>query len=436
MTTRFAPALIVATLAATTVHFADAQANEGLRCIAYPNAGCTIELAEQSFAFVPESRWHLVLPNLGQAMIFGGRMERGLELAELIQSPAARRVVYMAQAHVLFHEGNPAAARAVLDEQGAAPGQSVNEVASWAQLAYRRGDTVRGDAAIDLAQNLLESHEAATGKAVTAVTLPSAIAASGNIDAAIAMVHEIPELYDRVSAAILLVQDLAEGPDADRVRMLLQEASAWRARLDPAPASQTLVGEAWAWLLLGDTGRALEIAGSVSEPKRRENTLAFLAFRAGASGSAEAALTLASDIETVDTKVWALAQCAREAFVSQHRDAAMTCLEAARGHVPGLVDAVERGTLDPDLRADINRALGAAANAESLAGNDAAVFELIEASGLYGRGTAEQIITTHVDAGEYTLAMLLAYQDSDGLRQTKALSYLARKLATMEFGVD
>lgn len=436
MTARLAPFLLAAAVAATVSDFADAQANEGLRCIANPNASCVIELAERSFGVVPESRWHLVLPNLGLAMVYSGQLERGLELAEEIPSPAARRLVYMAQAHVLFNEGNIAAARAVLDEHGAKTRQIVNEVAGWAQAAYERGDAARGDAAVDLARNLLQGHEAATSEAVSVVNLPSAIAASGDVDAAIDMVREMPELRDRVSAAVLLVLDLAAGPDTDRARALLQEASSWQASLDPVRASQSLVGEVWAWLLLGDTNRILELADSVSEPERRDSTLAFLVFRAGTSGSAEAALFLASEIQAADAKAWALAQCAREAFVSGHRDAAMECLEAARGPVAGLMNAVERGGLDPDLRAAIDRALGAAANAESLAGNDAAVAEIIKASGLYSHGMDDQIIAAHVDAGEHTLAMLMAYQDSDSLRQTVALSYLAQTLATLEFGGD
>ncbi|MEM1048748.1 MAG: hypothetical protein AAGL24_21525 [Pseudomonadota bacterium] len=434
MMVRLAPVLLAAAMAAAAPDSANAQANEVLRCIASPNARCAIKLAERSFGAVPESRWHLVVPNLSQAMLFSGRMARGLELAEQIRSPAVRRLVFMAQAHVLFHEGRFAEARAVLDEHGATTSQTANEVAGWAQVSYERGDTARGDAAVDLARDLLKAHETATGKTVSAVTLPSVVAASGDIDAAIEMVREMPELYDRVNAAVLLADSLARGPDPDRAKALLQEVSDWRASLDPVRASQSLLGEAWAWLLLGDTDRTLKIANSVSDPARRDNTLAFLVFQAGSSGSAEAALFLAAQIKAAETKAWGLAQCARQAFVSGHRDAAMTCLEAAREPVAGLLDALERRGLDPELRANIDRALGAMANAESLAGNDAAVARIIEASGLYGRGMSDKIITAHIEAGDYSLAMLMAFQDSDGLKQTKALSSLARTLAMKEFG--
>jgi hypothetical protein len=428
---------LVAAVVATAPDFAVAQADELRRCIASPNASCVIALAERSFAEVPESRWHLVLPNLGQAMIYSGRTARGLQLAEQIKSPVVQRLVYMAQAHVLFRDGDLASARAVLDEHGGSTSQSVNDVADWALAAYERGDTARGDAAIDLARTLLQSHEAATNEAVSAVSLPSAVAASGDTDTAIEMIQQMPELYDRVSAATLLVvEELAEGPDADRSRALLRDVSTWRASLDPVRASQSLVGEAWAWLLLGDTDKSLKIADSISEPGQRDFTLSFLVLRAGSSGSAKAALFLASEIKAPERKAWALAQCARQAFVSGHRDAAMKCLEAAREPISGLMDAVARGGLDHDRRSEIDTALGAAADAESLAGDDAAVAEIIEVSGLYGRGMSDQIIVAHVDAGEYTLAMLLAYQDRDSFRRAKALSYLARALAMQEFRGD
>jgi hypothetical protein len=342
----------------------------------------------------------------------------------------------MAQAQVLFHRGDLAGARAVLEEHGARTIMSVSEVAQWALAAYESGDAARGDAAVDLARNLLQEHVTATGETVLVQTLPAAIAASGDIDAAISMVREMPEGWERSNAAVLLVEELASGPEVDRARALLQESSDWRASLDPVQASQTLVGEASAWLLLGDSGRARNLAKSVSDAARRDGTLAYLVVRAGTIGSAETALAVAAEIEADESKAWALARCAQEAFVSGHRDAAIDCLGASREPVDRLLGALDRGGLNPDLRASIDRALGAAANAESLAGNDAVVAEIIEASGLFGRGMDNQIIAAHIDAGEHTLAMLLAYQDSDGLKQTKALSYLARTLATQEFGTD
>jgi hypothetical protein len=360
-----APFLLAAALAVTAPDLAEAQANGALRCIASPNADCVIELAERSFAAVPENRWHLVVPNLGKAMFLSGRAARGLELAGEIQSPVVRRSLHMAQAQVLVRDGDLAGARAVLDAHGATAGQRVSEAAGWARAAYQRGNTAQGDAAVELARTMLQDHETATGEVVAAVTLPGAVAASGDTDAAIEMVREIPELSDRVSAAFLLVLDLAAGPDADRARTLLRDASAWRARLDPVPAAQSLIGEAWAWLALGDTGRALKLADGISDPRQRDGTLALLVLQAGTDGNADGALFLASRIKAGHEKVRALAECARAAFVSGHREAAARCLEGARAPVLELTEAVKRGGLDADLRADIDRALGAAAIALS-----------------------------------------------------------------------
>ena len=433
MTARLAPLFLAAALAASAPDSAQAQAHKGLRCIANPDADCAITLTEQALIKVPESRWHLILPNLAQALVYNNRGADGLDLAEKIRSQAVRRLVYLARAEVLFQEGDLGRAREFLEEHGGSPVRSANDVAGWARAAFKRGDKARGAAAIGLARALLKDHEAAAGKPVSAVALPGALAASGAIDAAIDLVRDMPEPHDRVDAAILLVEDLPAGPDRERARPLLEEASALRAGFDPVRASRSLVGEAWAWVLLGNTDRTLALAESVTDPKRRDSTLAFLVFRAGSSGNADAALLLAEKIKAPHEKAWALAECARQSFAAGHLEAAMACLEASRVFVSGLLENVNGDALDAEQRAHIDRALGSAAIAESLAGNDARVARIIKASGIYGRSMGDQIITAHIDAGDYTLAMLLAYQGSDALKQAKALSYLARVLAKKEF---
>lgn len=383
----------------------------------------------------PENRWHLLLPNLTVAMLYHGKMERGLELAERIDSPAVRRAVFMAQAHVLFHRGDLAGARHVLEQHGNRTDLRVSEVAGWAYEAYERGDARRGDTAVELAGELLREHAEATDETVSSATLPQALAASGDVDGAIEMVRGMSDSWERASAGILVAQDLASGPDADRGRALLEEAAVWRKELGTAGWSLT-IGEGWAWLRLGETARALNLVNSFAEPERRDGMLALLVLEAGRSGNAEAALSLADAIAADDAKAKALAWCAQQAFVSGHGGAAMACLEPARAIVARLLTAVADGGIDADARSDIDEALGAAANAESLAGNDAAVAEIVAGSGIYGLGMVDDIIAAHIDAGEYTLAMLIVFQNSNSLRQAKALSYLARTLALQEFYGD
>ena len=433
MITRIATVLLAAVASMAALNAAQAQANSVLRCIASPDTDCVIELAERSFAAVPENRWHLVLPNLSQAMFYSGRAARGQELAEKIDGTAVRRLVNMARAHTLFHEGKVAETRAVLDAYAENISISVHEVADWALAAYEQGDRARGAAAIELANELLDSHETATGQRFHDTTLPRAVAASGDTNAAIDMVYEIPDLYDRVTAATLLVEVLANGPDKDRVVSVLKEVNEWRASLEPARAPQTVINEAWAWLLLGETGQALMVVDAVSDVQLRDSTLSFLVFNAGLEGSAEKALLLADEINSPEVRAWALAECAHLAFTSGHRTAAAACLEAARDPVSTLIETVERGGIDPDLRFKIDSALNAAAQAESLAGNDAAVARIIEVSGIFGSTISDRIISAHIQAGDYSLAMLLAFQGSDALKQAKALSSLARALAKKSF---
>ena len=431
MIARFAPVVfaVVATVAASNL--VRAQANADLRCIANPDAKCVIELAERSFPHVREDRWHLVVPNLSEAMLYSGRTRRGLELAEKIQSPAMRTRVYMTHAYVLFHAGKLDQARAVLNDH-ARTKQRAREVVLWALNAYEQGDTTRGDEAVELAREILKDHEAATGDTISEVNLPSAIAASGKIDAAIEMVREMPELADRTIAAFLLVDILAREPDAGPARVLMRDASAWRKSLDPMMASVALYEEAWAWLMLGDAGQAIRIAEESPHGKRRDGLLAFLISNAGPKGRTEDALIMAERIESTSVKAWALAQCAEAAFYSRHLGTAAACLEAARGPVAEVMDMAERGGFDDDQTQNINFALGAAANAESLAGNDAAVAKVMKAAGIHAVDMDDKIIGAHISAGDYSLAILLAFNYSDALKQTRALSSMARALSKKE----
>lgn len=436
MIARITTVLLAASVSVAAANAALAQASAGLRCIANPDVDCVIELAERSFVLVPEDRWHLVLPNLTQAMFYSGRTARGQELAQKIEGTAVRRLVNMVRARVLFHEGKVGETRAVLDRHAENTSISVGEVTGWALDAYERGAQARGDAAIELANDLLDSHKAATGEKFHDTTLPSAVAASGDTGAAIDMVNEIPDLYHRAEAATLLVEILANGPDEDRARSLLHDVKTWRASLDPVRTSQIIINEAWAWLQLDESGQALAIANEISDARHRDSTLSFLVLNAGMSGNAENALVLAAEIERVDSKAWALAECALLAYSSGHRLAAATCLERAREPVSALMEALKRGETDPDLRFEIDGALTAAAQAESLAGNDAAVVRIVEASGIFGSGISDQIIAAHINAGDYSLAMLLAFQGSDALKQAKAMSSLARALAKKSFIED
>ncbi|WP_306142333.1 hypothetical protein [Roseibium sp. MMSF_3412] len=374
-----------------------------------------------------------MLPNLSEAMLYSGRTERGLELAEKIKSPVVQTGVYMTHAYILFYAGKQSEARAALDAHASRTAQRVRVPVQWALNAYQRGDPVRGDAAMDLAREILKDHETATGEAVRVVSLPSAIAASGEIGTAIEMVREIPELRDRARAAFLLTEILANDPDADRAKAFMRQASAWRASLDPMEAQAALIEEAWGWLMLGEIDQAIRIAEEVPAGERRNSTLAFLLLNAGESGRTKDALMLADHIDGASEKAWALAQCAQAGFTFQHHDTADACLEATRELIPEVMNMAERGGLDDGQARNIDLALEAAANVESLAGNDAAVVDIMSAAGIATVGMDDKIISAHISAGDHSLAMLLAFQDADALKQARALSSLARALARKEF---
>ena len=281
MAARFAAVLLAAAATVATASPALAQATADLRCIATPETECVIELAERSFPHVREDRWYSVVPNLSEAMLYSGRLQRGAELAGKIKGPVLRSRVDMTHAYVLFHAGKLNEARDVLDARAAGPTNRVGEVALWAQDAYEHGDKARGDAAFALAHDILKDHEAQTGETILDVSLPSAIAASGEIGAAMEMVRQMPRLPDRARAAFLLMRLLAKEPDAEPARALMLEASAWRASLHPRQISTTLIEEAWAWLMLGDVARVIATVSERPVPKRRNSAYVFLISESG-----------------------------------------------------------------------------------------------------------------------------------------------------------
>jgi len=436
MAARFASILLAAAATAATANLALAQATADLRCVAEPDTECVIELAERSFPNVREDRWYLVVPNLAEAMLYSGRIQKGVELAGKIQSPVLRARVDMTHAYVLFHEGKPNEARDVLEARAARTTDRVRNVVLWAQEAYERGDRKRGDAAFTLAHDILKDHEAKTGETVLDVSLPSAIAASGEIGAAIEMVRQMPPLPDRARAAFLLMRILANEPDTGPARILMEEASAWRASLHPRQISVSLIEEAWAWLMLGDTAQVIATVSERPVPKRRNSAYGFLISEAGTLGHAENALILAEEIEDTTAKAWALSHCAKAAFTSGHHDAGSTCLQSARGLFSEVVDMAERGGLDEEASRNVKMALATATIAESLAGNDAAAADIMNTAARFTSDLDDRIIAAHIDAGDLPLAMLLAFQDADDLKRARALSALARALAIRAFFTD
>lgn len=436
MAARFAPVLLAVAATVATANLARAQANADLRCIASPDADCVIELAERSLPHVREDRWYLAVPNLAEAMFYSGRIQRGVELAGKIKSPVLRSRVDMTHAYVLFHEGKLDEARDVLEARAARTTDRVRHVVLWAQEAYEQGDKTRGDAAFALAHDILKDHEADTGETIVDVSLPSAIAASGEIGAAVEMVRLMPQLPDRARAAFLLMRILAKEPDTGPARTLMDEASAWRASLHPRQISTTLIEEAWAWLMLGDAAQVIATVSERPVPKRRNSAYIFLLSEAGQLGHAETALILAEEIEDTATKAWALAHCAKAAFISGHHGAGSTCLQSGRGLFSKVMDMAERGGLDEVTSRNVKMALATATVAESLAGNDAAVADIMNTAGGYASDLDDRIIAAHIDAGDFPLAMLLAFQDADDLKKARALSALARALAIRAFVAD
>lgn len=77
-----------------------------------------------------------------------------------------------------------------------------------------------------------------------------------------------------------------------------------------------------------------------------------------------------------------------------------------------------------------------AAIAESLAGNDAVVTDIMKAAAGSVPDLDDRIIAAHIDAGGFPLAIVLAFHDADELKKARGLSALARARAARALFAD